>query len=172
MTQGMDHSPLPWRLESRDLGVGKALLVFAANGDLVAYSSHPGQPVSYLTEEGRHITRTPEQTEGNYALLVRAVNASKTLVDVCADVVSQLRCRSESLQQAGRAEAEAIGDLACALEEALRRVVGVPPDPPPAAPPARPWLEASALPEAPTVIVGATSLPADAPAQDCEPQPT
>jgi len=167
----MDHSPLPWRLESRDLGAGKALLVFAANGDLVAYSSHPGQPVSYLTEEGRHLTRTPEQTEGNYALLVRAVNASKTLVDVCVDVASQLRCRSEALRQAGQAEAEAIADLASALEEALRRVVGVRPDPA-AGPPARPWLEAPLLPEDSAVLVGAASLPADAPSQDCESQPT
>jgi len=167
----MDHSPLPWRLESRDLGAGKALLVFAANGDLVAYSSHGGQPVSYLTEEGRHLTRTPEQMEGNYALLVRAVNASKTLVDVCVDVASQLRSRAASLQQGGRAEAEAITDLACALEEALRRVVGVPPDPA-VSPPARPWREAPALPENPPVIVGVASLPADAPPQDCAPQPT
>src|SRR5438552_6694269 len=141
MTQGLDHSPLPWRLESRDLGAGKALLVFAANGDLIAYSSHTGQPVSYLTEEGRQFTRTPEQTEGNYSLLVRAVNASKTLVDVCADVASQLRCRSEALRQVGQAEAEAIADLACALEEALRRVVAVSPQAVP------PWREAESLAE-------------------------
>ena len=25
MTQGLDHSPLPWRLESRDLGAGERL---------------------------------------------------------------------------------------------------------------------------------------------------
>jgi hypothetical protein len=161
----MDHSPLPWRLESRDLGAGKALLVLAANGDLVASSSHTGLPVSYLTEEGRRIIRTPEQTEGNCALLVRAVNASKTLVDVCADVASQLRFRSKSLQQAGRAEAEAIADLACALEEALRRVVGAAADPA-AGPPARPWLDVQALPENPPVIVDVASLPVDAPAQD------
>src|SRR5260221_577912 len=139
MTHGLDHSPLPWRLESRDLGAGKALLILAANGDLVASSSHTGQPVSFLTEEGRRITRTPEQTEGNYSLLVRAVNASKTLVDVCMDVANQLRSRSDSLREGGRAEAEAIADLACALEEALRRVVGVLPDPA-AGPAARPWL--------------------------------
>ena len=47
-----------------------------------------------------------------------------TLVDVCVDVASQRRSCSEVLQQAGRAEAEAIADLASALEEALRRVVG------------------------------------------------
>jgi len=171
MTQGLDHSPLPWRLESRELGAGKALLVFAANGDLIAYSSHPGQPVSYLTEEGRQFTRTPEQTEGNYSLLVRAVNASKTLVDVCVDVASQLRSRSEALRQAGQAEAEAIADLACALEEALRRVVSAPPEPA-ASPPAQPWLEAPSLSEDATVIVGVVSLPAETPSQDREPQPT
>src|SRR3954465_8349355 len=146
MTHGLDHSPLPWRLESRDLGAGKALLVLAANGDLVASSSHPGLPVSYLTEEGRHIIRTPEQTEGNCALLVRAVNASKTLVDVCTDVASQLRSRSDALRQGGRAEAEAIADLAGALEEALRRVVAVPAEPA-VGPPSWPWLEAPARPE-------------------------
>src|SRR5262249_10206173 len=139
----------PWRLESRDLGSGKALLVLAANGDLVASSIHTGQPVSYLTEDGHRITRTPEQMEGNYSLLVRAVNASKTLVDVCADVASQLRSRSDALQQAGRAEAEAIADLASALEEALRRVVS-PSSEPAASSPARPWLPAS-----PSLIVAA-----------------
>jgi len=125
MTNGMDHSPLPWRLEARELGAGKALLVLAANGDLVAYTSHPGQAIAYLTEEGRQITRTPAQTEGNFALLVRAVNASKTLVDVCADVASQLRRASQALHQEGRADAaEGIADLAGALEDALGKIMG------------------------------------------------
>src|SRR5262249_10623349 len=147
---------LPWRLESRTLGAGKALLVFAANGDLVASSSHPGQPVSFLTEEGRHITRTPEQTEGNSALLVRAVNASKTLVDVCADVASQLRSRSDLLRRGGRAEAEPWAALASALEAALPGVIAFPPEPVPllaANPPASVWREPAALDEAATVIV-------------------
>jgi hypothetical protein len=132
MTNGLEHSPLPWRLEARELGAGKALLVLAANGDLIAYGSHGGQVIAYLTEEGRQITRTPEQMEGNYSLLVRAVNASKTLVDVCAGVASQLRQASQALRQEGRAgAAESMADLAGALEDALGKVTGRPAEKPP-----------------------------------------
>jgi hypothetical protein len=169
MTHGPDHSPLPWRLESRELGAGKALLVLAANGDLVAYTSHAGQTVSYLTEEGRHITRTPEQMEGNYALLVRAVNASKTLVDVCADVAAQLRQSAESLRREGRPDAaEGIADLAGALQEALDKIVGVFAQPavsPAEERPAQPWVKATAVPPGSAVIVSAAPVPPDTSSQ-------
>jgi len=156
MTHGPDHSPLPWRLESRALGAGKALLVLAANGDLIAFASHTGQTLSFLTEEGRHITRTPEQTEGNFDLLVRAVNASKTLVDACVDVASQLRSRSEAMRQEGRVDvAEGIADLAGALEEALGRVVGAAVQDPPALP----WLAAQPVAAPSAVIVDVVPLP-------------
>jgi hypothetical protein len=169
MTHGLDHSPLPWRLESRELGDGKALLVLAANGDLVAYTSHGGQAVSYLTEDGRQITRTPEQMEGNYALLVRAVNASKTLVDVCADVAAQLRRRTESLRREGRTDAaDGLADLAGALEEALGKIAGVSAEPaqlPTEERPAQSWVNATSVPTGPAVIVSAVPVPPDTSAQ-------
>ncbi|HKB40287.1 MAG TPA: hypothetical protein VKD72_27905 [Gemmataceae bacterium] len=169
MTHGPDHSPLPWRLESRELGTGKALLVLAANGDLVAYTSHAGHTVSYLTEEGRHITRTPEQTEGNYALLVRAVNASKTLVDACADVAAQLRQSAESLRREGQTDAaEGIANLAGALQVALDKIAGVSAEPaalPVEERPAQAWVKATAVPPGPAVIVSAAPGPPDAPSQ-------
>jgi len=165
MTHGLVHSPLPWRLESRELGAGKALLVLAANGDLVAYTSHGGQAVSYLTEEGRHITRTPAQMEGNYALLVRAVNASKTLVDVCADVAAQLRRSAESLRHEGRTNAaDGLADLAGALEEALGKIAGVTAKqaPLPAEEqPAQPWVKATTVPTDSAVIISVAPLPPD-----------
>src|SRR5262249_28256646 len=130
--------------------------VLAANGDLIAFTSHTGQTLSFLTEEGRHITRTPAQTEGNFDLLVRAVNASKTLVDACVDVASQLRSRSEALRQEGRTDdAGGIADLAGALEEALGRVVGAAAEDPQA--PA--WLAAQPVSGPPAVIVDVVPLP-------------